>query len=56
MAGRGRDWIDIESVIIRQSSLHWDYIFGTLESVTDADELPPRIENLEALKSQFYNK
>lgn len=55
-AARARDWIDIESVIIRQKVLDWDYIIDTLERVTDDDELPPKIDNLKELKSRFYQK
>ncbi|MGD9563213.1 MAG: nucleotidyl transferase AbiEii/AbiGii toxin family protein [Pyrinomonadaceae bacterium] len=56
MAGRGRDWIDIESVVIRQNNLDWEYIVSTLECVTDNDGLSPRIDKLRSLKSQFYKQ
>jgi hypothetical protein len=56
VAGRDRDWIDIESVIIRQNSLDWHYVMNTLESLTDNDELPPRIERLKVTMSNFYQK
>jgi predicted nucleotidyltransferase len=56
MAARGRDWFDIESVIIRQAALDWDYIVPTLQSVTDNDELPAKIGKLKELKTRFYQK
>lgn len=56
IAARARDWIDIESVIIRQGKLDWDYIITTLESITDNDDLSSKIVNLKSLKSQFYQK
>lgn len=56
IAGRARDWIDVESVIIRQDKLDWGYIFTTLESISDNDDLLSKIEDLKSLKSQFYRK
>ena len=56
VAGRDRDWIDIESVIIRQSQLDWDYVLETLERLTDNEVIPARVERLEQLKHRFYKK
>ncbi len=56
VAARDRDWIDVESVIIRQRKLDWVYIFSTLQGLTDDDEIPPKIEHLKLLKSRFYKK
>ena len=54
VAGRDRDWIDIESVTIRQEQLDWPYILKTLESLTDNELMPERIQRLRKLKSKFY--
>ncbi|MGH9948475.1 MAG: hypothetical protein ACRD6X_14955 [Pyrinomonadaceae bacterium] len=56
VAGRDRDWFDIESVIIRQNLLDWQYILSTLESLTDDEEIPDRITQLKLKKSKFYQK
>lgn len=56
VAARPRDWIDVESVIIRQNSLDWDYIFVTLQGLSDYEDLSAKLENLSSLKSQFYQK
>jgi hypothetical protein len=56
IAGRDRDWIDIESVIIRQSRLDWVYVLATLESLTDNEVIPDRVQRLETLRLRFYQK
>ncbi len=56
VAARPRDWIDVESVVIRQEKLDWDYIISTLNSLTDYKDLRPEIENLDSLKLKFYQK
>lgn len=56
VADRPRDWIDVESVIIRQNKLDWRYILKTLESLTDDEEIPRRIADLKSLRTRFYQK
>lgn len=56
IAARPRDWLDVESVIIRQSALDWDYITVTLKSLDAYEDTSVRRENLQSLKSRFYQK
>lgn len=56
IAGRTRDWVDIESVIIKQSTLDWEYIDSSLESLTVYDDLTEKLIKLGALKTQYYKK
>ncbi len=54
VAGRPRDWIDVESVVIRQKHLDWNYILSTIESLDAYEDMSIRLEKLNVLKSQFY--
>jgi hypothetical protein len=56
IAARPRDWIDVESVIIRQKQLDWAYIISTIEGLDAYEDVGARLENLNSLKSQFYQK
>lgn len=57
VAGRSRDWPDIESVLIKQSNLDWDYIDHSIEQLYELEsELPGNHEHLLALKQQFYHR
>lgn len=56
VAARPRDWIDVESVIIRQNNLDWDYILSTLDGLSAYEDLSAKLENLSTLRSQFYQK
>lgn len=56
VAARPRDWIDVESVIIRQAKLDWDYILSSLKDLLPYQDLSFEIEKLNQLKSQFYRK
>ncbi len=56
VAARPRDWLDIESVIIRQNGLDWTYILSTIESLDAYEDISTRLEKLNSLKSQFYQK
>lgn len=56
VAARPRDWIDVESVIIRQNCLDWAYILSTLHNLSEYQDLSAEIENLTSLRSQFYQK
>ncbi|MCB0317130.1 MAG: hypothetical protein KDD56_00130 [Bdellovibrionales bacterium] len=52
-ADRSRDWLDIESVIVRQGvrALNWDYIFEHLETLANLKEEPNLIVKLKKLKA-----
>ncbi len=50
-ASRPQDWIDVEGIMIRQSSkaLDWNYIWTQLKPLVEAKEQPEIINTLEAL-------
>lgn len=54
VAARPRDWLDVESVIIRQDTLDWEYILSTLAGLDAYEDMSTRLEKLKSLKSQFY--
>ena len=50
-AARPQDWIDLEGILIRQSSaLDWPYVYSNLEplaAVKEQPELVPQLRTLE---------
>ena len=49
-ADRGRDWLDIEGVLIRQGTgLDWEYLLEQLRPLVEAKEAPDILPRLEAL-------
>jgi hypothetical protein len=52
-ADRGRDWADIESVIIRQSELNWRYINEQLTPLVELKYAPEIIVKLEKLRQSL---
>lgn len=56
VAARPRDWIDVESVIIKQSSLDWEYIDSSLAALDAYEDMGSRIAQLQSLKDAFYCK
>ncbi len=53
-AGRPRDWIDIESVLVRQGrSLDWRLIVDELKPLLDLRETPENLEKLQQLGSKI---
>lgn len=55
-AGRSQDWIDVETVIIKQLNLDWDYVVNNLESLTELLYSRDALDQLELLKKRFYQK
>jgi len=50
-ADRGRDWLDIEGVLIRQGTgLDWEYLLEQLRPLVEAKEAPDILPRLEALR------
>ncbi len=51
-AGRPQDWLDAESVIVRQGTdnLDWKYVMSCLEPLAKVKEEPEIIERLEQLR------
>lgn len=54
IAGRPKDMADLESVIIKQTRLDWDYIWDYLDQVNLYQDISAHIENLKRLKTQYY--
>jgi hypothetical protein len=53
-AARGKDWLDVEGVIIRQSGkLDWSYIRSQLRPLAELKEAPEIIEELERRRAEF---
>ncbi len=47
-AGRAKDWMDIEGVIVRQAGkIDWDYVFGQLKPLADLKETPELLDELQ---------
>lgn len=52
-AGRGQDWADIESILIRRGpSLDWNLIFAELEPLAKVRDVPGLVERLRELRSK----
>jgi hypothetical protein len=49
-ASRAQDWIDVENVIVRQSTLDWDYILPRITELADLKEEPEILAKLSALR------
>ena len=56
VAARDRDWIDVESVVIKQNNLDWDYIESSLASLDAYEDMSVRVKQLLRLKEDFYRK
>jgi hypothetical protein len=51
-AGRGRDWVDLETVLVRQRrTLDWKLIFAELEPLVALRESPETLERLKQLRA-----
>lgn len=55
IAGRDRDWGDIESVIRKQTEIDWGYIETSINNLFEHDDdLPGKYEYLLLKKKNFY--
>lgn len=53
-ASRGKDWVDIEGVIVRQTPhLDWTYIEQQLRPLVELKDAPEIMESLEARRREF---
>ena len=53
-AARPRDWIDVESVLVRQGrSLDWRLIVGELKPLLELRETPENLDRLLQLRSKI---
>ncbi len=54
VAGRGRDWADIERIIVRQTGkLDWDYIREQLRPLAELKDTPEILDQLEIRRIEF---
>ena len=52
-AGRTRDWLDVEGVLIRQrNALDWNYIYTQLTPLAELKEAPELVAKLRTLEQQ----
>ena len=50
-AGRPQDWIDVESVLVRQRrSLDWQLVLGELKPLLELRETPENLDRLQQLR------
>lgn len=57
LAGRSRDWPDIEAVLIKQRNLDWEYIDASIEALSEyryEDDLPEKRDHLRKLRDLHY--
>jgi hypothetical protein len=53
-AGRAKDWLDVEGIIIRQTAkLDWSYIRSQLEPLVELKGEPEILDNLESRRMEF---
>lgn len=57
LAGRTRDWLDVEAIIVRQGSrLDWSYITSELTPLAELAEKPDLLKELERLRREIKKK
>lgn len=57
LAGRSRDWPDVESVLIKQSNLDWTYIEESIKQLFELEsDLVGKYDHLLSLKKTYYRK
>jgi hypothetical protein len=54
VAGRLKDWADIETVLVKQNSLDWDYINEWLSNASQYQDIESNLAALDRLKQQNY--
>jgi len=52
-ADRTRDWADIETIVIKQKKLEWNYIYAQLTPLIELKEAPEILRKLEKLKNNL---
>ncbi len=55
-ADRPRDWIDIESIVLRQKALNWDLIETDLSPLAEAKQEPQIIDRIRQLRRDLISK
>lgn len=56
MAARSKDWLDVETILIRQQNLDWNYIDYYLTQFAEILDKPEILARLTQLKNKFYQK
>ncbi len=51
-AARDKDWFDVNTIVIRQNRLDWNYIFEQLTPLVELKEEPEILTKLEKLKDE----
>lgn len=54
VAGRPQDIFDLESILIKQSDLDWDYINEYLGHISEYEDISDKVEKLARLRDKFY--
>ena len=54
IAGRPKDIFDLESILIKQTDLDWDYISDYLGHVQEYEDIRDKVLQLETLRSKYY--
>lgn len=52
VAGRAQDMVDIESVLIKQVSIDWEYIEGYLAQVMEYEDISSKVDQLKKLREK----
>lgn len=53
-AGRALDWMDVDSIIVRQQGkLDWGYIYSQLEPLAELKEAPELVAQLRGLENKW---
>lgn len=55
-ADRTRDWADIETVLIKQDNLDWNYIYEHLTPLAELKYAPEILSRLEKTREKYYQK
>ncbi len=50
VAGRGQDFVDIETVMIKQDAIDWEYIENYLDQVMEYEDISAKRERLEQIR------
>lgn len=50
VAGRGQDFVDIESVLTKRDEIDWDYVEGYLDQVMEYEDISVKRERLDQIR------
>lgn len=55
-AERTKDWADVESIVIRQVKIDWDYVYKNLAPLAEIKYSPEIIDRLRDIQKHYYQK